>query len=161
MNDQAKGCLKQAIYRELDGHTVATLATSGPAGPHAVSLMVAHDTDLALYWVSDPASDHSRQLADSPSCAMTMARQFDDFQAIRGLQMTGHAAMVDGEANRGAALDLLGTRYAFLKLFQSGPAHLTARFAKIAVYRFRPIRIVLIDNAKGFGHKDILELGGD
>lgn len=160
MTNQSDDNLAQLIREELSQHTVATLATVGEGGPHAASLMYAYDKELSLYWVSDPATRHSTELSNSASAAVTIAGQFDDFRAIRGLQMHGTAAPVDDPGQRKSALRLLGNRYAFLKLFQTGPSKLVERFAKIKVYRFRPETITLIDNAKGFGHKDVLNLGG-
>ena len=150
--------LKAAIGRELDRHTVATLATNGAGGPHAVSLMYAHDEDLSIYWVSDPTTRHSSDLADGADAAVTIAGQFDDFRAIHGLQMRGLAHVLSDKNEHDRGLELLGNRFAFLKLFQAGPKKLMDRFARVKVYRFTPHRITLTDNSKGFGHKDVLNL---
>jgi hypothetical protein len=32
-------------------------------------------------------------------------------------------------------------------------------YQRVEYYRLEPTRLVLIDNSRGFGHKDILELG--
>ena len=52
----------------------------------------------------------------------------------------------------------LGARYAFLGQLAMGPSKLREAYARSAVYRLQPARIVLIDNSKGFGHKETLEL---
>jgi len=39
-----------------------------------------------------------------------------------------------------------------------GPPKLREAYARTAVYRLQPARIVLIDNSKGFGHKETLEV---
>ena len=52
--------------------------------------------------------------------------------------------------------DLLVVRYPLLKQFSSGKLARHLRVA--AVYLFRPVRLTLIDNSRGFGFKQTLEL---
>ena len=40
----------------------------------------------------------------------------------------------------------------------AGPLKLRQAYARTGVYRLQPARIVLIDNSKGFGHKETLEI---
>ncbi|MDP6691280.1 MAG: pyridoxamine 5'-phosphate oxidase family protein [Alphaproteobacteria bacterium] len=148
--------LADRILGQLRDHTVCTLATASDAGAHAASLMYALD-GYALVWLSEAKSRHSRDLENKPEVTVTIARQYDDFEKIVGLQMTGRASRVAAAADRRATLALLAARYAFLEQFQSGPKALVARFAAIDYYRFEPQTITLIDNSKGFGHKETLE----
>jgi hypothetical protein len=53
---------------------------------------------------------------------------------------------------------LLEARYPFLRQLAAGPLKLREAFARTAVYRLQPARTVLIDNTKGFGHKETLEI---
>jgi hypothetical protein len=53
---------------------------------------------------------------------------------------------------------LLEARYPFLGELAKGPTKLLEAYARTTVYRLRPARIVLIDNSKGFGHKETLEI---
>jgi uncharacterized protein YhbP (UPF0306 family) len=55
-----------------------------------------------------------------------------------------------------AGFDLLVARYPFLKKFSVGK--LARNLGAAAVYRFRPERLTLIDNARGFGFKQTLKL---
>jgi hypothetical protein len=151
--------LRAEILAFLDAHTVMSLATSGAAGGHVASLMYARD-GFALFWVSDPDSRHSRELEAQPQCAATIAPDYDDFKEIRGLQIHGRACRLKGAAARAKGIARLAARYAFLMQFFSGPADLVRQMSKAAVYRLDPQRIALIDNSKGFGHRDILELDG-
>jgi hypothetical protein len=52
----------------------------------------------------------------------------------------------------------LEARYSFLGQLAAGPLKLRQAYARTAVYRLEPVRIVLIDNTKGFGHKETLEI---
>ena len=149
--------LHQRIEAFLDEHHVMSLATLGPGGPHAANLFYARD-GLALVWVSDADSQHSLNLVAAPLVAVTVAQDYSDFAGIRGLQMTGTARHVKGADERSRLLGLLETRYPFLKQLASAPAKLREAYARTAVYRFEPARIVLIDNTRSFGHKEILDL---
>ena len=40
-----------------------------------------------------------------------------------------------------------------------GPPALREAYQRVEFYRLVPTRLVLIDNSRGFGHKDTLELG--
>jgi len=147
--------LKQAIVDALAGHTVLTMATQGETGPHAVSLMYAHK-EFDIYWLSDPNAAHSTNLSKENRGAVSIARQFDVFQNIMGLQMSGCAARLEKGVAADEGFALLTMRYPFLQQFASG--ELARHLGKAAVYRFRPEQITLIDNARGFGFRQILQL---
>ncbi|HSM18914.1 MAG TPA: pyridoxamine 5'-phosphate oxidase family protein, partial [Hyphomicrobiales bacterium] len=115
--------LRAEILAFLDAHTVMSLATSGADGGHAASLMYARD-GLALYWVSDPESRHSREIEADPRVAATIAPDYDDFKEIHGLQIHGRARRLDSAAARAKGIARLAARYPFLKQFLSGPAEL-------------------------------------
>jgi len=138
-------------------HHVMSLATGTPDGPpHAANLFYAAD-GLALVWISEPDALHSSMLATDPRVSVTIAPDYTDFAAIRGLQIVGKAHKVaDREQTR--HLGYLEARYPFLRTLAKAPKELRAAYARIAAYRLEPSRIVLIDNSRGFGHKDTLIL---
>jgi uncharacterized protein YhbP (UPF0306 family) len=147
--------LRHAILEELRHHTVLTLATIDKSGPHAVSLMYASDA-FDIYWLSDPKTRHSGHLASGTPAAVTIAAQYEDFRKIRGLQMEGSGCRLTETGEEKAGFDLLVARYPFLKQFAAG--ELARHLGAAAVYRFRPARVTLIDNARSFGFKQTLEL---
>jgi uncharacterized protein YhbP (UPF0306 family) len=146
--------LESAILEELRRNTVLTLAAVGVAGPHAVSLFYAHD-NFDIYWLSDPKTRHSQNVASSPSTSVTIAAQQTDYRKIRGLQMEGETRRLGDASEATAGFDLLVDRYPFLKQFAVGK--LARHLGAAAVYLFRPTKITLIDNARGFGFKQTLE----
>jgi uncharacterized protein len=145
------------IVAFLATHHVLSLATHGREGPHATNLFYAHD-GLALFWVSDPSTQHSREIEVDPRVAVTVAGDYSDFSKIHGLQLTGTAACIGSADRRAWHLSQLAARYPFLKWLADAPPALLAAHARAAVYRFEPRRAVLIDNTKGFGHKETLDL---
>jgi len=149
--------LGQQVNAFLAAHHVMSLATMGSSGPHATSLLYACD-GLALIWVSEPDSQHSREIEADPRVSATVAPDYSDFAIIRGVQITGAARRVVAADERMRHLAQLEARYTFLGQLAAGPAKLREAYARTAVYRLQPARLVLIDNTKGFGHKETLEI---
>jgi uncharacterized protein YhbP (UPF0306 family) len=113
---------------------------------------------LALVWVSEPDTRHSREIEADSRVAATIAPDYSDFAAIRGVQIAGTARRIVAEDHRMRLLALLEARYPFLRQLTAGPAELRQAYARISVYRLEPARLVMIDNTKGFGHKETLEV---
>jgi uncharacterized protein YhbP (UPF0306 family) len=149
--------LGRQIGSFLAAHHVMSLATFGAGGPHATSLFYACD-GLALVWVSELGTRHSREIEADPRVAATVAPDVSDFASIRGLQIEGAACRVEAADERRRHLAQLEARYPILKQLAAGPPQLREAYARTTVYRLQPARIVLIDNSKGFGHKETLEI---
>ena len=139
----------------LDAHHVMTLATCGQQGAHAANLLYVRD-GFALLWVSHPESRHSREIADEARVAATIAPDYEEIDAIRGIQICGRAHVLRGASYRAQARRLLEARYPSLRRLCSGA--LRHACESMELYRLDPARIVLIDNSRGFAHKDTLEL---
>lgn len=147
--------LRARIEAFLEAHHVMTLATVGESGAHAASLMYAH-RGFTLCWTSDPAARHSAHLEREARVTATVAPDYTDFRAIRGLQIAGRARRLAATGDAAEARALLVRRYAFLAELASGPAALREAFARASFYELVPERITLIDNSRGFGHKETL-----
>jgi uncharacterized protein len=140
----------------LDAHHVMSLATCGSQGPHAANLFYVRD-GFVLLWVSDPNSRHSMELKADHRVAATIAPDYRDFGDVCGLQICGTADCVTGASERRRAQALLKARYPFLKRLSAGPAAMKSAYESAEVYRLDPQRMVIIDNRRGFGHKDTLD----
>ncbi len=149
--------LERQVVAFLSAHHVMSLATLGPDGPHAANLFYALD-GLALVWVSDPVTRHSLHVEADPRVAATIAPDYTDFAAIRGVQIAGTAQRIAADAVRARYLALMEARYPFLRQVAAGPPKLREAYARTGVYRLQPRRMTLIDNSKGFGHKETLEV---
>ena len=150
---------ERALATEIDAflsaHHVLTIATSAGDAAHAASLMYAHN-DFVLYWVSDPDTRHSREIEANSQVAATVAPDYTDFRAIRGLQIAGLAERLAAPREIERARILMERRYAFLRDLARGSEALRAASAKAGYYALQPKRITLIDNTRGFGHKETL-----
>jgi len=141
-------------------HTVALATVAEDGSAHAASLLYVPD-GLNLLWTSDRASRHSQHLEARRRVTATIAPDYSDFAAIRGVQIAGEAERLSGVIDIARACALLTARYAFLAQLAGAPAALRAAWDKASFYRLRPSRITLIDNTKGFGHKATLLVSAD
>ncbi|HEY2426146.1 MAG TPA: pyridoxamine 5'-phosphate oxidase family protein [Pseudolabrys sp.] len=142
----------------LDANHVMSLATCGAEGPHAASVFYVRD-GLALLWVSDPKSRHSTELEANARIGATVAPDYFDYDDIRGVQISGRARVITDASERANARLILHARYPYLKQMSESRPALEEAYQRVEYYRLEPTRLVLIDNSRGFGHKDILELG--
>ena len=141
----------------LDAHHVMSLATFGEEGPHAANLFYVRD-GFSLIWVSDPDSRHSVNIAARPQVAVTIAPDYSDYSEIMGLQIAGKAERIARKLEQVRAQNLLRTRYPFIERLPERPQKLIDAYERTQFYLLRPARIVLIDNKRGFGSKEILEI---
>ena len=144
------------ILAFLDEHHVMSLATCGGEGPHAANVFYVRD-GLALLWVSDPMSRHSVELAADPRVAATVAPDCSDMDDVRGVQISGHAQALAGESQHMHAHRLLEARYPCVKRLLSAGSS-PDLLAEMQFYRLEPERMTLIDNSRGFGHKEQIHL---
>jgi len=153
----SEAALRAAIEAFLDAHHTVSLATVDDQGaPHAANVLYASE-GLALYWMSDIETRHSRHIEVRQRVTATVAPDYADFRQIRGLQIFGTARRLAGIESFATARRMV-SRYGFLAELANGPAALRAAFEKAGFYCLDPARITLIDNTKGFGHKQTLDL---
>lgn len=158
MSAGMNGEVAARIAAFLDAHHVMSLATCGPQGPHAASLFYARD-GFSLLWLSHEQTRHSEALAINPLVGATIAPDYRGFAEIRGIQISGSARRLVNVADRRHARSVLEARYPFL-LNVSNQAPFMQAYAAAELYRLVPHKIVIIDNTRGFGHNDVLELKG-
>src|SRR5271167_1977526 len=114
--------LKRQIGAFLAAHHVMSLATFGSSGPHATSLFYACD-GLALVWVSETETQHSREIETDSRVAATVAQECSDFAAIRGVQIAGMAHRITTADARMRHLAQLEARFSFLGQIKTGPSN--------------------------------------
>lgn len=154
---------RRALRAEIEAflaahHTVSFATVDDQGAPHAANVLYAPD-GLALYWMSDTETRHSRHIEARHRVTATVAPDYADFRLIRGLQIFGTARRLAGTESLATARRMV-SRYGFLAELANGPAALRAAFDKAGFYCLEPARITLIDNTQGFGHKETLELNG-
>jgi len=143
------------LQKFLSERISISVATTSPTGsPRAADVYFVSDDDLNLYFYSDPASRHSRNIQREPRVAMTARVESLDWHEIRGIQIEGIAKVMDDPEAHHRAWRLMCDKFPFYESF-------TDAVARLKMYRVTPHRIRWLDNSVSFGHKEEFELGGD
>lgn len=137
----------------LAGHHVMTLATYGPEGLWAAAVFYAND-GFQLYFLSAGHTRHARNMAASPQAAATIQEDYAEWAAIKGIQLEGTVRPLAGR-EREAAIALYAAKFQFLK---QPISIVEAALARVNWYCLSPSRLFLVDNGRGFGHRDEIDL---
>ena len=136
-----------------------TLATCTGDIPWAATVFYASD-QLQLYFFSSPDARHSVNLAANSRVAVTIQEDYQDWRAIKGIQLEGTVILVDGVLEKAKAMAVYARKYAdVIQLFtdpSSGVFH--KAFLKVKFYRVVPDNVFFIDNEQGFGKRQELKL---
>lgn len=138
------------IKQFLAEHTTLTLATLAEDGrPQAAPLFYAELDDLSLVFISEQRVRHSQNIARDERVAATIYTDGQQWQSIRGVQLEGACTALSGAAAE-AARRAYVTKYPFIlenKL-------LAGMLVQVTFYKITPTWLRLIDNSRGFGHKE-------
>lgn len=146
--------LRQKVLEYLQHHNVMTLATTGPEGVWAAAVFYVND-GFTLYFLSSPASRHSRNIAARPGVALTIQEDYKDWPEIKGIQLEGQAYQLAGTAQE-VAIAHYQTKFPLIGP-QAQP-QIAKALSKVAWYKIKPERLYFIDNALGLGHRDEVPL---
>jgi uncharacterized protein YhbP (UPF0306 family) len=141
----------------LKAHRTMTLATVSAGQPSAASLYFACDDNFRLYFVSDPATRHCRELAEKSAVAVTVNGDRSGWRELRGLQIRGRVHQVPPE-RRAAVVALYLQRFEDIAGLFNAPAgsherKIGERLAAGTFFEVVPEWVRLIDNRQGFGYR--------
>lgn len=145
---------RQLVLAYLQRHRVMTLATYGPDGVWAAAVFYASD-GFDLYFLSARHTRHAQNIVATPRIAATIQEDYTDWAAIQGIQLAGDVTRLTGR-ERLQAIALYQAKFAFLA---QAPPPIKAAFEKVDWYRLRPYQLYFVDNSRGFGHRDEIDLG--
>ena len=164
--------IKERVLKYLEEHCAMTIATEKDGVPWATAVFYASD-GFNLYFLSDPESRHSKNIAENPLVGITVNEDYHDWKNIKGIQMEGRSRLVSSEEEMAKAIDVYAKKYPFtapylkpmsslsktieyldnllkkLPFVPGLPKTFTVRF-----YVVIPTTVRFIDNEIGFGHKD-------
>ncbi|HXW65153.1 MAG TPA: pyridoxamine 5'-phosphate oxidase family protein [Burkholderiaceae bacterium] len=148
--------LRQSVADYLAGHHVMTLATQGTDGPWAAAVFYASDGNRLLF-LSSPTSRHCCNLVQDPRCSATIHENYDDWRQIKGIQLEGVVIEPHGEEQRHARW-LYTQRFPIVGNLAAAPAALISALARVRWYVLLPKRIYFVDNSRGLGHREQIDL---
>ena len=139
----------------LESHHVMTLATSGEEGVWAAAVFYVND-GFTLYFLSSQRSRHGGDLTADDQCAAAIHEDYPDWPDIKGIQLEGSARRLSG-ADRLAAMACYAKKFPVVRPDRA-PELIRAALDRIAWFELVPERCYLIDNSRGFGHRDEIPL---
>ena len=137
----------------LQTHHVMTLATQGDDGVWAAAVFYVNE-GFTLYFLSAGHTRHARNMLAQPHVAAAIQEDYADWTAIQGIQLEGDVRVLEG-VERDTALTLYRHKYPFLN--QPNP-QIEAALTQMNWYQLTPTRLYFIDNKKGLGHRDEVNL---
>jgi hypothetical protein len=151
--------LKQQIVDYLKSHNTMTLATCAGDVPWAATVFFASD-DLRLYFFSAPESRHCQNLTVNQRVAVAIQEDYKDWREIKGIQLEGNVALVDGVVEKAKAMAIYAIKYPdVIKLFTNPDSGVFYKaFLKVKFYCVTPDKVFFIDNAQGFGKRQELAI---
>ncbi|MFF2922907.1 pyridoxamine 5'-phosphate oxidase family protein [Streptomyces celluloflavus] len=145
------GPVPAALYESLARHTTLTLAYCDEEGPGACAVDYATRPGPAatLLFTSAAATRHGRRLhSRDPRCAFTVQQDGQDWSRLTGVQGTGSSHLLTGP-DREQALAVYESAYPFV----AATPELRTALSAADLWELRPDWLRLVDNSRGFGHK--------
>lgn len=162
ISDPQAGEFRSRLFAYLAEQTTMTLSgVTEDGAPHSCDLFYAHASDLAFYFLSDPKTQHAKNIERAPRVAATIHGASKGWEEIRGVQMDGMATRVAEPAERVSAFALYVGKYGFVKQWLADATMLGVMLKGLGVvelYKVSPRWLRFIDNSLGFGHKDEIVL---
>ena len=151
--------LKQQVIHYLRAHNTMTLATCANEVPWAATVFYASE-EWKLYFFSMPQSRHCQNLAANPRVAVTIQEDYKDWRRIKGIQLEGKGLLVDSTLEKTKAMAVYARKYPkVIKLFTTPCSGVFYQaFLKVKFYCIVPDKMHFIDNERGFGKRQELEL---
>ena len=152
--------LPPQVAAYLAGHHVMTLATQGGEGPWAAAVFYAvfyAGDGASLIFLSAPNTRHCRNLAQDARCAATIQEDYREWSQIKGIQLEGRVIELQGDEEKHAQR-LYGEKFPIVGPLARVPAPIVEALARVRWFRLVPEHFHFIDNSKGFGHRDEIDL---
>ena len=149
MDSQAFTAAVMRLFRETAAMTLATCADGTPWATDVYFAPMGWD----LVFFSSPASRHCRNLAANPACAAAAHAPAAAWQDIRGVQMEGEAAPIEGAVEVSRAVLAYCAVFPFARELLDNPGATAGRLVSARAHRFRPHAIRYLDNSLGIGSR--------
>lgn len=136
----------------MQGHNVLTLATVREDGwPQATTLGYAND-GLALYVATFPQSQKVHNIRIDPRVSLTIDRDYEAWEEIKGLSMAAIAEIVDDPEESRHAMECLERKF---PQFSEMPA---LDPSEVTVLKLTPKVISVLNYERGLGHTELVQV---
>jgi nitroimidazol reductase NimA-like FMN-containing flavoprotein (pyridoxamine 5'-phosphate oxidase superfamily) len=152
MDMNADAALRREVIAILAEGRDLTLATLRPDGaPQATTVSYAAD-GLSIYFGCGVGSQKARNLAGDSRVSLTVDLPYADWNEIRGLSVFGRAERLPAETYAEVGR-LFAAKFPEM-------AHHEGLAGEMALFRITPEIASVLDYRRGFGHSDLVVLGG-
>ena len=152
--------LRRQILEYLETHNTMTIASCRQNVPWAAAVFYASD-GFDLYFFSDPHSRHGRNMAANASVSAAIHEDYRDWKSIRGIQLEGRAERLRSLKLQARFWTAYRKKFSFVdEFFRPGLLReaVQPKLAGIRLYRIVPQAIWYLDNSRGFGHRQLLNV---
>ena len=156
----ARDQLRRDLLDYLAAHNVMTIASCDGNVPWAAAVFYASD-EFDLYFFSNPKSRHGGNMTANSIVSAAIHEDYSDWRAIRGIQLEGRAERLRSLKLQARFWEVYLKKFPFVKqFFPAGSAGgmLQKKLAGVRLYRIVPQTLYYIDNSRGFGHREMLDL---
>jgi uncharacterized protein YhbP (UPF0306 family) len=146
--------LRAEVCGFLDAHNTLTLACVDDDGPWAADVYYARvGRDLCFF--SSPESRHALAFAGGSPAAGTVHGEYEGWTDIKGVQLSGRVEELLGVTEKARALAGYLLKFPFARELLVEGRDLAE---KVRFYRLRPERVLFVDNERGFGAREEVDL---
>ena len=143
--------MKEFILDIMRSHNILTLATIRADGyPQATTVTYAND-GLTIYFVTGPDTQKVKNINKSGKVSLTIDKDYEDWNKIKGLSMTGTAEVAKNHDDIKKAMGVLVKKFPAF-------AQMSAQVDQMAIVKITPKFISVLNYELGFGHTDLVEV---
>jgi uncharacterized protein YhbP (UPF0306 family) len=146
----------QLMLDYLTTHNTIILSTYGEDGPWATPVFFVN-RGFRIYFLSELSSIHSSNLLQNPLMAASVTEDYEDFRKIQGIQLRGHAYLVNSLKETAVVLASYFKKYPAAKHILQTPTSFKG-VSKARWHCIIPEFLKFTDNTRKFGERFELNL---
>ena len=148
--------IAQLIHDYLETHNTLILSTYGQDGPWATPVFYVN-RGFRIYFLSELTTIHSCNLQQNSLMAASITEDYGDFRKIQGIQLKGHAYLVNSVKETAVVLVAYLKKYPAAKHILQTPTSFKG-VSKAKWHCIIPDFLRFTDNSRKFGERFELKL---
>jgi len=145
----------QVAQRYLKHHNVLSLATCDGEIPWVAPVFYATWSDKLIF-LSASHTRHCRNIAANPRVSASITEDYREWAEIKGFQLQGLVHQLKSHETA-SAIETYSNKYPVTG--PDAPVEIASALDRISWYALDIEEIFFIDNSKGLGHRDQLDVG--